>query len=96
MCADVGERTKHGFFGGRKLNRGKDWYDVKQQIRNNPGSELSGVTPGAEFTGYTQTSGKPVAAGFDGPDFEYGSRKSEGGIGMTPCLKLLCPTQRKD
>ena len=43
-------------------NKGKDWWDTSKAIEEAPGEVLSGVTPGEDITGFTQSAGRQVTS----------------------------------
>ena len=47
-------------------DKGKDWWDVGQAIEGGPGKKLSGVTPGEDITGFTQSAGRQVTSDLTG------------------------------
>ena len=61
MCQG-GTKTKWGILGGSKLDSDEDWWQVRKNISEAPGGALSGSTPGADLTGFSQSAGRGVAS----------------------------------
>ena len=46
--------------------KGEAWWDTGQAIKQGPGEKLSGVTPGEDITGFTQSAGRQVTSDLTG------------------------------
>ena len=57
---------------GRKSNKDKDWWQFRQHLKDAPGKKLQSVTPGTDYTPFTETA-----------NFQTGAQTIEHGGGST-------------